>query len=95
VADLGLRPALVPIAGGHSDVDFWYYRLCPGYILLDFLVIQFRVLAMGSPPGVNGGVYLLRINLESTGVLHSGYSRNILGFYTPGILGVCIALPAG
>jgi len=37
---------------------------------------------------MNGGVYLLRVNLESTGVLYSGYSRNLLGFYTPDILGV-------
>jgi len=45
-------------------------------------------LAAGIPPGVNGVVYLLRVNLETTAVLHSGYFRNLLGFYTPDILGV-------
>jgi len=49
---------------------------------------RLQLLATGIPPGVNGGIYLLRVNLESTGVLHSGYSRNLLGFYTPDILGV-------
>jgi len=36
------RPlSLVAVAGGHSDVEVWDYRLCPGYVFLDFLVIQF------------------------------------------------------
>jgi len=33
------RPlSLVAVAGGHSDIEV---RLCPGYVLLDFYVIQF------------------------------------------------------
>jgi len=31
------RPfSLVAVAGGHSDVKVWDFRLCPGYVLLDF-----------------------------------------------------------
>jgi len=37
------RPlSLVAVAGGHSDVEVWDCRLCPCYVFLDFLVIQFR-----------------------------------------------------
>jgi len=36
------RPlSLVAVARSHCDVEVWDYCLCPGYVLLDFQVIQF------------------------------------------------------